>query len=130
MSKARGTKSAQPIGKRQLDTYRQRLQEELRDLVARVVSVERDLETMAEELDVELMDRVQEEIATGVLSRLDEQERAQAEEVQAALDRIARDEYGRCEACGEPIGERRLDALPTARLCAACQEAKEAAAGA
>jgi DnaK suppressor protein len=105
--------------------YRQRLEAELRDLAARVVAVERDLDTMAEELDVELMDRVQEEISAVVLARLDEQERAQAEEVQAALHRIDQGAYGRCETCGEPIGEARLEALPTARLCASCQQAKE-----
>lgn len=28
--------------------------------------------------------------------------------------------YGRCESCGEPIPEARLEAMPAARYCIAC----------
>ena len=38
-------------------------------------------------------------------------------EVEAALGRIDDGTYGVCEACGQPIGEERLEALPWARLC-------------
>ncbi len=41
-------------------------------------------------------------------------------EVNAALDRIDRGTFGRCEACGRPIARARLDALPHARHCIAC----------
>ena len=40
-------------------------------------------------------------------------------EVDAALQRIQRGEYGRCEVDGEDIDVGRLEALPTARTCAA-----------
>jgi DnaK suppressor protein len=33
--------------------------------------------------------------------------------------------YGRCEKCGEEISEKRLDALPFATHCIACQEEEE-----
>jgi DnaK suppressor protein len=45
--------------------------------------------------------------------------------VEAALRRIAQDEYGDCVRCGEPIDPRRLDAHPEAPLCVACQELRE-----
>lgn len=38
-------------------------------------------------------------------------------EVQHALKRIAEGAYGRCTACGQPIAEKRLEALPWAALC-------------
>jgi DnaK suppressor protein len=44
-------------------------------------------------------------------------------EVTAALDRIDRGTYGRCEACGKPVAKARLDALPHARHCIACDRA-------
>lgn len=44
-------------------------------------------------------------------------------EVDAALVRLDAGTYGRCEACGEPIGDGRLEALPTARQCVACKSA-------
>ncbi len=38
-------------------------------------------------------------------------------EIDDALDRIAAGTYGTCAACGRPIGEERLHAVPWARLC-------------
>jgi len=50
---------------------------------------------------------------------------AELAEVLAARHRIADGSYGQCLHCGEPIDERRLQALPTAPLCTACQAAQE-----
>jgi DnaK suppressor protein len=33
--------------------------------------------------------------------------------------------YGECELCGKEINERRLEAVPWARHCIACQEKLE-----
>jgi RNA polymerase-binding transcription factor DksA len=41
-------------------------------------------------------------------------------EVAAAIERIDRGVYGRCENCGGDIPEERLDALPYARHCTPC----------
>ncbi len=38
-------------------------------------------------------------------------------EVQAALDRLEEGTYGRCEICGRPIGEDRLESVPATRYC-------------
>lgn len=38
-------------------------------------------------------------------------------EIRAALDRIARDAYGACMQCGEPISSERLRAYPEAATC-------------
>lgn len=49
-------------------------------------------------------------------------------EINEALRRIARGEYGVCESCGSPILRARLEAMPTARLCLSCKEKEERAA--
>jgi RNA polymerase-binding protein DksA len=38
-------------------------------------------------------------------------------EIDAALERIEAGTFGTCQACGGPVGEERLDALPWATLC-------------
>jgi DnaK suppressor protein len=38
-------------------------------------------------------------------------------EVEAALDRLERHAYGRCETCDQPIDDERLRALPATRHC-------------
>ena len=49
-----------------------------------------------------------------------EEARHQLAEVEAARARLADGTYGTCERCGEPIGEGRLEARPTARTCIRC----------
>lgn len=39
------------------------------------------------------------------------------EDVEAALARIDAGTYGICETCGDPVGDARLEAMPTARFC-------------
>ena len=43
-------------------------------------------------------------------------------EVQDALRRIEHGTYGTCHECEQPIFAKRLDAVPWARYCVACQE--------
>ena len=45
--------------------------------------------------------------------------------VEHALSNIAEGIYGECEQCGNPINERRLEAVPWARHCINCQEKQE-----
>ena len=42
-------------------------------------------------------------------------------EVDAALERMDKGTYGRCESCGDTIPGERLDARPVARLCVTCK---------
>jgi DnaK suppressor protein len=41
-------------------------------------------------------------------------------EIRLALRRIERGDYGKCESCGKPISQERLDALPWTAFCIAC----------
>jgi len=41
----------------------------------------------------------------------------QLQEVEIALEKIEKDEYGKCEMCGEDIEEKRLITLPSASTC-------------
>jgi DnaK suppressor protein len=43
-----------------------------------------------------------------------------AADAEAALGRLADGTFGRCERCSARIGEARLEARPTARLCIDC----------
>ena len=45
--------------------------------------------------------------------------------IQSALDRLARGEFGLCTRCEEEIPLKRLQAIPWASHCLACQEWRE-----
>ena len=45
------------------------------------------------------------------------------ERVERALAKLAEGTYGICDACGQPIPERRLEAFPESVLCVPCSAA-------
>jgi DnaK suppressor protein len=49
--------------------------------------------------------------------------------VAEALDRVDDGSYGTCANCEEPIPEKRLDAIPWAKYCIACQEIADKSEG-
>lgn len=51
------------------------------------------------------------------------------DQVLAALRRVQDGTYGTCAECGQEIPARRLEALPAATLCTACQAAHERRTG-
>ena len=46
-------------------------------------------------------------------------------DIRSALVKLRDGEYGICEECEEPIPDKRLQALPWARLCIQCQQKAE-----
>jgi RNA polymerase-binding transcription factor DksA len=50
-------------------------------------------------------------------------------EVEVAVQRLERGTYGTCQACGRPIGEERLEAMPAARFCVEDQAKAERQGG-
>jgi DnaK suppressor protein len=57
---------------------------------------------------------------TRKLARAVVAERQALMEIEAALDRITRGQYGQCEQCREPISAALLAGHPQARYCSAC----------
>ena len=119
------------MDEKRLEHYRQILLEQLRQHTEHV----RDEQAAALEfagaddgvkdsVDMSLRD-VNQEIAL----RLGEHESRIVADIDQALLRIDEGTYGECQRCGQPIDERRLDAMPTARYDAACQSAIEASQG-
>ncbi|KZM34799.1 MULTISPECIES: TraR/DksA family transcriptional regulator [Oerskovia] len=93
--------------------------EALRGEVAGIVEASKD-SNADDEHDPDGATIAFERAQVGALQRLAEQ---QVAEVDAALARLDASTYGTCEACGGPVGEARLEARPTARLCIACASA-------
>jgi RNA polymerase-binding transcription factor DksA len=50
---------------------------------------------------------------------------AELSDVEHAMRRLDEGTYGTCEACGRPIGDARLEAMPATRFCVEDQAAAE-----
>ena len=59
------------------------------------------------------------------LLSLSDLDRRVLQQVDDALSRIQRGEFGVCLECEKPIGEKRLQAVPWTPACIACQEKLE-----
>jgi DnaK suppressor protein len=111
------------VTKRDLQAYRKRLEGELAELTGQ----RRDLEeatgaSMSEASGEVGFDEEYADAGTNTFERerdlsLVDNVKDLIEKVQRALARIDDGSYGRCEACGQPIGAERLDALPYTTLC-------------
>jgi DnaK suppressor protein len=60
---------------------------------------------------------------------LTDHERHELAEIGAALQRLASGDYGVCIDCGTDIGFERLQALPQALRCVACESVRESRGG-
>ncbi len=60
-----------------------------------------------------------------VMLSVSENESRQLMLINDALERIEDGEYGLCQNCEEEIVEKRLNAVPRAKYCLACQELDE-----
>jgi RNA polymerase-binding transcription factor DksA len=58
-----------------------------------------------------------------------EQVEDELQEIEAAFERLEHGKYGTCQACGRPIGDERLEAMPAARFCIEDQAKAEREAG-
>jgi len=56
---------------------------------------------------------------------LQEMRNRERQQVEEALISLEEGSYGECAECGEELSEKRLEALPFARLCVACKSKRE-----
>jgi DnaK suppressor protein len=71
------------------------------------------------------IDTASSEMNLAFQGRLRERERGLLAKILQALQKIEDGIYGECEACGEAIGLKRIQARPVAELCIDCKSEQE-----
>jgi len=113
------------MDKRKLKAYRDKLLARREGLVGQVeeaemYSRERDSEATQDPADMAANAYTKE-----LLVSMSANDRHMLELIDEALGRIEAGEYGECVHCGEPVQEKRLEAVPWARHCLRCQDLQE-----
>ena len=120
---AAGKTSAAAPGK--LVVVKRKLLEMREDLIRTVRT--QQLEESAEQDTGDDADKASQSIEKELLFELSDNERTTLDHIEAALRKIDKGTYGTCESCRKPIPRPRLEALPFARYCIACQGKAESA---
>lgn len=108
------------ITKQQLKALQQQLQAKLSEATSPEVRQGLKAEAAADPLD-DAVARNALDVAVSTVNS----DYATRRAIKAALERIQSGEYGFCDRCGEPMNPRRLQALPWAANCVACQQEVE-----
>lgn len=102
--------------------YEARLQALRDEMVSRINAIEKDLHHENQPVEKDFAEQVTQGENDDVLTALDDEARDTVRKIDAALLRIRTGTYGICEQCGNPIGEKRLEAVPYTTLCIDCAE--------
>src|SRR6476646_1290147 len=113
------------MDKRRVRVFRDKLMDRREGLVGQVqqaelYSRERDAEATQDPADMAANAYTKE-----LLVSMSDNDRKLLNLVDEALERIDDGEYGKCAHCGNPLPEKRLDAVPWARHCLPCQDLQE-----
>jgi len=111
--------------KDRLAHYRKKLVEKHRQLVEEVGKSALYGKGQEDDSIKDLGDQATTAYTREFLFELGNGDRRLLKEVVTALQKIDGGTFGTCERCGEPIVEKRLEALPFARYCIDCQRLVE-----
>ena len=109
----------------QLHELRNGLVDRHQDILRRVVAIEDDLRQTTRPRSTDWEEAAQEAENDEVLEQLDDQGRAELEQIETALRRFDEGNYGQCIDCEAEISLKRLQALPSALRCIDCAEARD-----
>ncbi len=97
-----------------------------RDALRRVLAGDSSLlNDLREQSSGDVVDFAQDSAHDEISSQLAEVESRELASVEAALEKVRNGSYGQCEGCGDDIPLIRLQALPYATFCIACQQELE-----
>jgi DnaK suppressor protein len=113
--------------KKVLDSVKKKLIQKMNDILEMFEKeeIEEIGDTESENVIGDIVDRANNIYELQVLDRLSEYEQQKLQEIRDALIRIEEGVYGKCMSCGQPISEKRLLAMPEAKMCVACKAKHE-----
>jgi len=95
----------------------------LRDeMTSRISAIDKEVRHREEPVEKDFAEQVTQGENDDVLNALDDEARETVQKIDGALLRIKEGTYGTCVSCGNPINQKRLEAIPYATLCIECAE--------
>lgn len=106
----------------EIEAVRERLLRRREELRQRASDASADLRHEADPLSADFAEQVTQRENDDVLGAISHSARAELQQVEAALRRLAQGRYTTCSVCGGDIEAERLAAVPYTDRCRACAE--------
>ncbi|HEV8183748.1 MAG TPA: TraR/DksA C4-type zinc finger protein [Candidatus Angelobacter sp.] len=113
------------MDKKRLDYYKKKLLARREEVTKTIARTQEEGRTADEDPTVDLADKAANSYTKEFLFGMTSTDRSLLNLIDAALKRIQEDEYGVCANCQEEMQQKRLEAVPWAKHCIACQEKME-----
>ncbi len=113
------------MDKKRLEYYRKKLLTRRDELVKTITRTEEEGRTADDDPTVDLADKAANSYTKEFLFGQTSADRNMLNMIDEALKRIRSEEYGACASCQEEMQQKRLEAVPWAKHCIACQEKME-----
>ncbi len=113
------------VNKKELETVKKSLQERRHEIIDKLSDAQDQSKIIETDIAQDLADKAESSYTKEFLLSLSNAEREELLQIDAALKRVAKGDYGLCQVCQKEIGKKRLNALPWTSLCIDCQEKSE-----
>ena len=121
----RRTVSTATMDKKRLNYYNKKLQAMREDLLKTIARTEEEGRAADDDPTVDLADKAANSYTKEFLFGQTNTDRSTLNLIDAALERIKNGTYGTCVHCEAELQQKRIEAVPWARHCTACQEKQE-----
>jgi DnaK suppressor protein len=113
------------MNKKDLERFKKILEDRRNEIVTQGDSVKESGITFSQDDLPDEVDLASVESDQSMNLRLRDRERILMRKIEKGLEKIAANQYGICEECGEEISVKRLEARPVTDLCIRCKEEQE-----
>ena len=113
------------MDKKRLDYYKKKLLNRRDELVKTITRTEEEGRQADDDPTVDLADKAANSYTKEFLFGQTSTDRNMLNMIDEALKRIRNEDYGQCMSCQEEMQTKRLEAVPWAKHCIACQEKME-----
>jgi len=113
------------LTKKEKQVYRKSLLAQKEKIVKKISEFYSESKEVEPDIAQDVVDKAESSYTKEFLLSLSHAEREQLRLIDEALRRLETPDFGICQMCGQPIGKKRLDALPWTPYCINCQQKKE-----
>jgi DnaK suppressor protein len=113
------------LNRKDLDAYKKKLVVRRNEIVRKLSEFRNESKEVETDIAQDMADKAESSYTKEFLLSLSDAEREQLFQIDAALKRIERKEFGHCQMCQKEISKKRLNALPWTPYCIDCQEKAE-----